>query len=210
MKRVCYGHGVPRVLVTGFEPFDGLDHNPSEAMLGLLPTRMGDRIITTAVLPVDTLAIENQLQSLFQETFDLVVLTGLAKDRNVLSVERYAFNQRVFDHPDNRGHTVRDGIVMPASPARLHVRLDPDVIVEAWKAEGLPAKTSNSPGRFLCNQTLYLALRLLPPPVRVGFIHLPPDEILAGKHAPVSLVQQAQAIMTVIRVSRLAVAPSNS
>lgn len=193
-----------RVLITGFEPFDGLSHNPSQAVLAKLPDQIGDGHITTAVLPVDTESIEATLQGLFQDTFDMVLMTGLAKDRPTLTVEQYAFNHRAFEHPDNKGHVVKNGAVTPSGPARIGVRLNAQAIVDAWQSDGFPAETSESPGRFLCNQTLYLALHLLPKTTQVGFIHLPPDEHLAGDHAPLSLDRQAIALTMAIRVSLLA------
>ena len=55
-----------RILVTGFEPFAGLSHNPSQALLALLPPRMGRAGLVTACLPVDTQQAPRALEALYQ------------------------------------------------------------------------------------------------------------------------------------------------
>ena len=45
------------ILVTGFEPFGGLEHNPSQALLDLLPSEVGGKPLRKAVLPVDAEAL---------------------------------------------------------------------------------------------------------------------------------------------------------
>ena len=41
------------ILVTGFEPFGSLEHNPSQALLDLLPSEVDGKPLRKAVLPVD-------------------------------------------------------------------------------------------------------------------------------------------------------------
>jgi len=52
------------VLVTGFEPFGGLRHNPSAALFSLLPGEVGGKALHKAVLPVDTEALPEALSAL--------------------------------------------------------------------------------------------------------------------------------------------------
>jgi len=55
------------ILVTGFEPFGGLEHNPSQALLDLLPSEVGGRPLRKAVLPVDAEALVEVLEDLHRE-----------------------------------------------------------------------------------------------------------------------------------------------
>src|SRR5206468_3666655 len=71
------------------------------------------------------------------------------------------------------------GMVLPVHHADTASRLGAlplPTIVKALVDEGIPAYTSNTAGTYLCNQTLYWtlhAVRNMPRPPRVGFIHFP-------------------------------------
>ncbi len=51
------------LLVTGFEPFGGLAHNPSQAILALLPEALGGVPLRKALLPVDTEKVGGSFRS---------------------------------------------------------------------------------------------------------------------------------------------------
>lgn len=61
-----------------FEPFGGLEHNPSQALLDLLPSEVGGRPLKKAVLPVDAEALGEVLESLHREGPKAVLHLGLA------------------------------------------------------------------------------------------------------------------------------------
>jgi len=187
-----------RILVTGFEPFAGLSHNPSQALLAHLPPRMGRAELVTACLPVDTQQAPRALEALYQtHTPRLALHLGLAQNRPLLSLERLAVNLLDFEIPDNNDQRPRDLPILPGGPLALHTRLPLRAIQPAWAAAGIPGQISNSAGLYLCNQVMYLALAWLPPEVPTGFIHLPPDETLA-LHRPqayVPLQTQTRAVL---------------
>lgn len=80
-----------KVLVTGFEPFGGMPHNPSHALLEHLPKSIGRAKIATATLPVDTNRVQAVLSDLYQKHQPTTVLhLGLAAGRYVLNLERVA------------------------------------------------------------------------------------------------------------------------
>lgn len=168
------------LLVTGFEAFGQMSHNPSAAVLPLLPSVIAGFQLETAVLPVDTRRIREALRSLYARSPAVCIHLGLARDRSVMSLERVALNVLDFPIADNQGEMIEDEAISPGGPLALASRLPLRPILDAWRALGLPAELSNSAGTFLCNQTMYLALELLPPEVPVGFIHLPPDEVLGA------------------------------
>lgn len=185
------------VLVTGFEPFAGLLHNPSHALIEHLPHTLGGEELVRATLPVDTQAVVQRLETLYAAHQPKAVLhLGLAQGRSLLSLERVALNLLDFDIPDNAGHRRQDQPVLEGGPLALLTRLPYRDILEVWKAAGIPAQLSNSAGTYLCNQVMYLALSKLPQDVPTGFIHLPPDETLAlSRPQPyVPLEVQARAI----------------
>ncbi|MER3442990.1 MAG: pyrrolidone carboxyl peptidase, partial [Meiothermus sp.] len=108
------------ILVTGFEPFGGMAHNPSQALLELLPPAVGGVPVATACLPVDSARVEARLHELYARHRPRVALhLGLAANRAQISLERLAVNLLDFDIPDNAGHRAVDQPVRPGGPLAL-------------------------------------------------------------------------------------------
>jgi pyroglutamyl-peptidase len=185
------------VLVTGFEPFGGLPHNPSEALLALLPEAIGGRPLQKAPLPVDTERVGEALCTLYREGPEAVLHLGLAEKRPLISVEQLAVNLLDFERPDNGGRVLEDTPIVPEGPLALPARFPVKEVLRRWREAGIPGSQSLSAGSYLCNQAFYLSLFHLPEEVPVGFIHLPPDETLAlSKPGPyVPLKEQARAVL---------------
>ncbi|MCS7058007.1 MAG: pyroglutamyl-peptidase I [Meiothermus sp.] len=199
-----------KALVTGFEPFADYPHNPSRAVLDLLPERVGGLELVRATLPVDTEQVRTTLQELYQKHQPAAVLhLGLAAGRALVCLERLAVNLLDFEVPDNAGRLLHDTPILPGGPLALHTRLPIRAIQARWKEAGIPSVLSNSAGLYLCNQVMYLALSWLPQKVPVGFIHLPPDETLAlaKPQAYVPLKTQAQAVALALEEAQRAVPP---
>lgn len=183
-------------LVTGFEPFAGLSHNPSQALLELLPKQLGSTkvSIVTATLPVDTQSAPQALRRLLSKHKPhLVIHLGLAMGRAVLSLERFALNRLDFEIPDNAGYQLRDRQILPEQPLALETRLPLQAIRERWLEHKIPNVLSNTAGLYLCNQIMFCSLAALPNSVPSGFIHLPPDETLATQFAQPHMTLQTQA-----------------
>ncbi|WP_353511931.1 pyroglutamyl-peptidase I [Thermus sp. LT1-2-5] len=184
------------LLVTGFEPFGGLPHNPSAALLPLLPQRVGNRPVHTALLPVDAEALPETLRSLHALSPEGVLHLGLAANRSLITLERLAVNLLDFDQPDNRGTLKLDEEVVPNGPLALPARFPIKEGLRRLQEAGIPARASLSAGSYLCNQAFYLSLFHLPTSVPVLFVHLPSDETLArekgGPYVPLS--EQARAV----------------
>ena len=184
------------ILVTGFEPFGGLKHNPSATLLERLPQGVGDHPLHKAILPVDSAALPGVLRKLHALKPKVVLHLGLAEGRPLLSLERLAINLLDFERPDNRGIRWEDTPVVPGGPLALEARYPLKESLRRLREAGIPAKQSLSAGSYLCNQAFYLSLFHLPPEVPVGFVHLPPDETLAlergGAYLP--LAEQVRAV----------------
>uniref|UniRef100_A0A7V4E651 Pyrrolidone-carboxylate peptidase n=1 Tax=Thermus tengchongensis TaxID=1214928 RepID=A0A7V4E651_9DEIN len=190
------------VLVTGFEPFGGLTHNPSAALLSLLPGEVGGKALHKAVLPVDTEALPKALATLHALRPQAVLHLGLAEGRPLLSLERLAVNLLDFERPDNRGAVREDAPVVPGGPLALEARFPLKEALRRLREAGIPARQSLSAGSYLCNQAFYLSLYHLPAQVPVAFLHLPPDETLAlakgGAYVPLS--EQARAVRLLLEL----------
>jgi pyroglutamyl-peptidase len=195
------------ILVTGFEPFDGLVANPSEDVAKALDGRaVGGAVVRSAVLPVAHAAVGAHVAALLEEHDpDAVVHLGLAAGRARLALERVALNVMDFATPDNTGYRARNEPCVSGGPPAYFATLPLDAILDALRAEGLPAYVSNTAGTYLCNQTLYGTLHRLAARghrARAGFIHLP---LLPAMVAASGLEQPSMDAALMVRAVEIAV-----
>ena len=164
--------------MTGFEPFGAHSINPTEGLAKAVDgRRVGDFAVMGVVLPVHHADTASRLGALLAETNPEAILhLGLAAGRARVALERVAINAMDYEVPDNAGYRASGEPCIPGGPAAYLSTLPLPTIVKALVDEGIPAYTSNTAGTYLCNQTLYWtlhAVRNIPRPPRVGFIHFP-------------------------------------
>ena len=151
---------LPTVLVTGFEPFDGADVNPS----GELARRLGelghpDCHLIAEVLPVSfTLAPQQLAAALDAHRPDILLMLGLAENRHAITPERVAINLADARIPDNDGDQPTDAPLEPHGPPARFATLPVKHIAHAIDAAGIPAEVSLSAGSYVCNAVMYAAL----------------------------------------------------
>jgi pyroglutamyl-peptidase len=154
-----------RLLVTGFGPFGTVTDNPS----GRLAEGCGRPFQTLEVAYAAADAFVNELDP---ESFDALLMLGVATDRDTLTPEMYARNWR-GDAPDVRG-TSLEGSIEEGQPLLIESTLwNPHLLAELEAS--LDLHTSLDAGSYLCNYFSYRALRRFPQK-RVGFLHIPPFE----------------------------------
>ena len=169
-----------KLLLTGFEPFGGDVLNPSwEIARALDGTTVGSARVVACQLPcVFGRAPQVLRQALAQGPFALVVALGMAGSRTGLSFERIAVNLDDAPIPDNAGQQPVDMAVLPQGPAAYFSTLPVKRMVDAVRAAGIAADTSQTAGTFVCNHVLYGLMHLLaqgaaPQGARGGFVHVP-------------------------------------
>ena len=82
-----------------------------------------------------------------------------------------------YEVPDHAGYRASGEPCVAGGPPAYFSTLPLPAMLKALVDEGMPAYTSNTAGTYLCNQTLYWtlhAVRNMPRPPRVGFVHFPP------------------------------------
>lgn len=178
-----------KILVTGFEPFNGGTINPSEQIVHKLIAPEGITLIKN-ILPVEFKKATEQLQEMF-ETYqpDVVLSIGQAGGRQEISVERVAINVDCVKSsngskllPDNAGSMpVDEPIEADGAPAYFST-LPIWNIVEAIQRKGILAGISNTAGTYVCNHVMYVSLyqaSIHYPNMKAGFIHVPflPEQI---------------------------------
>ncbi|GHD07187.1 pyroglutamyl-peptidase I [Zhihengliuella salsuginis] len=171
------------ILLTGFEPFGGADANPSidaarlaaadlvragvDAAAVELPCVFGRRAGSAGAVLEDALAAHRP---------DVVIATGLAGNRNRLSLERVAINVMDARIADNAGEQPVDVPVRADGPAAYFTTLPVKRARARLEASGFPAEVSQTAGTYVCNSVFYELMHQLAgvPGARAGFVHVPP------------------------------------
>jgi pyroglutamyl-peptidase len=178
----------PKIVVTGFEPWQHGAENPTLDVLDQLEKSNAiPGQLATIRLPVDTTKLADIVEEALElEAPDLWISLGLAPGHSVIAVERMAANVRDFPIPDNGGHQPGGEPVFADGPAAYLSTLPVKAMTFALRAAGIPAKLSNSPSTYLCNQMMYTVLHLIDRKqmrTKAGFIHVPASPGFVAKQA---------------------------
>jgi pyroglutamyl-peptidase len=159
------------VLLTGFEPFGTATSNPSGEIVKQIS---GDNIVT-AILPVAYTQSADRLLALIAEhNPDVVICLGQAEGRTAITPEKVAINLDDARLADNEGVLRSNVKILDKGPDAYFSTLPLVEMVEAIKAQGIPASVSLSAGAFLCNHVFYVAQnKFAGTNVRSGFVHVP-------------------------------------
>ena len=160
-----------KVLLTGFEPFGTATSNPS----GEIVKQFSSDNIVTAILPVAYAQSAERLLALITEhNPDVVICLGQAEGRTAITPEKVAINLDDARLADNEGVQRNDVEILSGGPDAYFSTLPIKEMVEAIKAQGIPAAVSLSAGAFLCNHVFYVAQnKFAGSKVRSGFVHVP-------------------------------------
>jgi pyroglutamyl-peptidase len=189
-----------RVLITGFGPFPGAPVNPSAWLAGALPERLavvaGE--LHTRVLPTEWEAVEGLARHLHETIQPHVTIHfGLNQTAKGFRIERSAHN-RASPRADASGGLPRDRIILAQGPERLDTSLPASALSAHLRQRGIPAVSSCSAGRYLCNFLYYLSLdraaRQASAPA-VLFVHIPPPASHGGLLSEAALLDGAEAIL---------------
>lgn len=166
-----------KILLTGYEPFDGFAINPSaELAKSLDRVSIGSHSITAIVLPLDYSNAFDVFLSYFEKNNpDFVLCCGQA-GRAAISFERIAINA-VGRKPDNEGNIPKSDLIDEEGPAAYFSTIALDKLVEDLKNEGIPAYVSYHAGTYGCNWLLYKVLHHIHKEgltTKATFIHVPP------------------------------------
>ena len=174
-----------RVLVAGFDAFDNLDANPSQTIVETLesplklPGRKGEVLLDALVLPTCCHKAWSKLKRKLdanKNTYDAVILTGVAAKRKKISLERFALNIRDYRIKDNSGHKFVDEPIEKGAPDALKTTLSVAAMSKTLTRKGILCEVSNHAGTFICNEVYFKCLRYQekqPKRASVLFVHLP-------------------------------------
>lgn len=185
-----------KLLITGFQPFDGESVNPAlEVAKGLQGKTINGYEVIAREIPVVRFEALKAVQAAIEELQPNAVITiGQAGGRPDITVERVGINIDDFRIPDNKGNQPIDESVVAGGPVAYWATLPIKKMVANVKAQGIPASVSNSAGTYVCNHLLYGLLHYLTTQgktaIPAGFIHIPylPEQmaVRSGKDAQVA------------------------
>jgi pyroglutamyl-peptidase len=207
-----------RILVTGFEPFDGRGVNPSQKIVEALaqrPEAERRAKLVTEILPCEFGAAGERLVTLIRELRpDAVVSVGLAASASAIRLERFALNLNDSARPDNGGDLASGRPIDPAGPIGYWSTLPLDTMLAALKARDIPAIISNHAGAYVCNHVFYTARREIErvgSDMAAGFVHVPLLDEQASSLPPgaatlslATMVEALECCLSVIEKSRAA------
>ena len=173
-----------KLLISGFDPFGGEAINPSYEAVKLLQNVIGEYELTKIELPtVFGRAAEIMIQKIEEIRPDAVICVGQAGGRRGITPEVIGINLREASIADNAGNTPKNEKIRDCATDGIFSTLPVREMVEAIKAEGLPASLSFSAGAFVCNDLLFsLLYKFKDTDIKIGFIHVPflPEQAKAG------------------------------
>ena len=167
-----------KVIMTGFEPFDGNGFNPSWEAVKQVKAPEGAEIRKLHLPVVYQKAPAVLRKEMLEWVPDIVICVGLAEGRAEVTPERIAVNVMDETIPDNEGSFPHGDPIDPAGETAYLTKLPVHAIEAALKAEGIPAKISNTAGVYVCNNLMYGLLQAIAEEpllrgVKGGFIHVP-------------------------------------
>jgi pyroglutamyl-peptidase len=199
------------ILVTGFGAFPGERNNPTSALVRTLEkarhrlARRGIRL-ALAVLPVVFSEIEKQLKTLAEKYRPAAILHfGLAGRHRCMAVETRAINRLSLLHHDASHRTAGQLQIRPGAALALRSTFAAVEIATSFRRAGYFCRLSNTAGKYICNETLYLSLshnfaR------QIGFIHVPriamrPQPLRAALGSRLTLADLERAAIQAILIS---------
>lgn len=173
---------MPRILLTGFEPFGCYSINSSWELVAALPDTIGNFECVKLRLQVEFKAVSNLVpEILMQYKPDILIAFGQSAGDSI-RIERVAINIDDARIPDNSGCRPTDETIHADGKNAYFATLPIKSMKSAVEQVGLPVVISNSAGTYVCNHTFYNWLywcEKLKLNTKVGFIHLPrlPEQV---------------------------------
>lgn len=179
-----------RVLVSGFEAFDGRSINPTQKLVEAIqrqeinhPEEIELKGVLLPVRYLDSYDILKTQIDLFNP--DVILSFGLAAGRSCIELEEIALNLINSSTPDNGGVVILNAPITLNGAALYTSTLPIQGIEGKLIEEGLPAKISKSAGTFVCNYLFYKMMEDNQTTQRLcGFIHVPLMPEQADKDSP--------------------------
>lgn len=196
-----------KILITGFDAFNGEKINPASLILEKLADEIDGVKIEKLIIPTAFYRVADLIERKIVESRpDILISLGQAGGRSDISVERVAINIADASIADNDGKKPIDEKIRRDGENAYFSTLPIKAIVENLRAEEIPASVSNSAGTYVCNFVMYNDLFFASKykNFSAGFIHVPylPAQVIDKKDvASMSLETMVKAVEIIIKTS---------
>lgn len=196
-----------RILVTGFDAFNGEKINPASLILEKLCDEIDGNQIEKLLLPTAFYKVAEIIERKIEGYKpDIIISLGQAGGRSEITVERVAINIADASIVDNDGKRPIDEKIRIDGENAYFSTLPIKAIVESLREENIPAAVSNTAGTFVCNFVMYTDLYLAEKyrNISAGFIHVPflPAQVLDKRGmASMSLEDMLRAVEIIVKTS---------
>lgn len=170
-----------RILVTGFGPFPGAPHNPTQALVARLVKlrrpAFAEIELASHIFPVTYKAVDRELPlALAKHKPHALLMFGLASRTGYLRIETRARNAATMLWPDASQARSRKGSIESGAAAKM---FGPHTLklLRAADATGIDARASRDAGSYLCNYLSWRAIEAVDTdsgPRLAAFVHIPP------------------------------------
>lgn len=186
-----------KLLLTGFDPFDGSSVNPALEAVKAAPDQIaGIEIVKLEVPTVFRKCIDRLVEAMEREKPDAVLCVGQAGRRFEVTPERIAINVDDARIADNEGNQPC-GPIYPDGPAGYFATLPIKAMAQGIRNAGIPSVVSNTAGTFVCNHLFYGLMYHIDKDIRfkavkAGFIHVPfiPAQVVNRSEPAASMALQ--------------------
>jgi len=165
-----------KILLTGFEPFDGESVNPSWELVKTFDQKtIGNYQIISKQIPTVFYESAKVLTNYMKE-FEpkIIICFGQAGGSKTIRLEKVAINLNDARITDNQGNQPIDETINETGSNAYFTKLPVRRILEALSNEEIPASISLSAGAYVCNHVFYHLLHQINnQDVIGGFIHIP-------------------------------------
>ncbi|WEV42279.1 pyroglutamyl-peptidase I [Bifidobacterium sp. ESL0682] len=227
------------VVISGFDPYEGVEHNPSHVVPQALaadglggeagfesddPLRDVDISINAVDLLVSYKEAWPQLKETLEATHpDIVIATGLKTAARGILLERCANNIIDTAKPEAKDEALgmradapEEPLLQPIAsngPAAFWTRLPLRSILNDFASEGIASALSSDAGTFVCNSLFYNLMKWTASQHKVlsGFVSLPVINEEPHSQHGLPLNQQIEACRVVVRqTARYFLEPTSS
>ena len=196
------------VLVTGFNKFGNLSHNPSQLLVEELARRRYSYEginLSTLVLPTEFKQSEQlMIKALKELNPKVALLMGVAQNTVLPRFERVALNINDTDAPDNCGYCPQGVINKSDGKDAYFARFPIEKIVQKLGDAGIRIDISNHAGTYVCNHVYYIAQYFIDKEnlkTLCCFLHIPNlklDHSFHGETGQLTIIQMTKIVEQII------------
>lgn len=198
------------IVITAYGTWAKASINPAAQVLrGIEQCSWQGHNVIIVDVPVLTEDLFEFVKSLIAEHKpDYWLSLGVAPGSPIIRLEAIGTNWRHFDTADNAGITLEHTSTIEGGPAAYNATIPNHRIVEAIRAESIPAEVSYFAGNHLCNQMLYTLGFLresLDLKTKYGFMHVPYSSEFVASQCDFASVPPSMDLAQMIRAGNIAV-----